>query len=186
MDPVKTEAFRTMVLTLLPAASLTLAGCWTPPNANVQPKGRPGLIQDGVVVESVKDAATVLAIDAGTRSISLKLSNHNTLTCKVGAKVEILGHIQVGDQVKATVSEELAVYVLENGRLPDGTTAETLGINAKVLLVDPSYRILTLQYPDGQIEALKPGLGTRMEQMSPGDSVVVRPREVTSVKIEKP
>ena len=73
-----------------------------------------------------------------------------------------------------------------HGRLPDGTTAETLGISAKVLLVDPSYRILTLRYPDGQIEALKPGLGTRMEQMSPGDSVAVRPREVTAVKIEKP
>ena len=81
--------------------------------------------------------------------------------------MEILGHIQVGNQVQATVTEDLAIYVLENGRLPDGTTAEALGVNAKVLKVDPSYRILTLQYPDGESEALKPGLGTRMEQMAP-------------------
>ena len=183
---MKMETFKTMMLTLMPVAALTLTGCWTPPNANVQPKGPAGLIQDGIVVESVKDPATVLAIDATTRDITLQLSDHTTLTCKVGAKVEILGRIQVGDQVKATVSEALAVYALENGRLPDGTTAEALGVNARVLMVDPSYRILTLQYPDGQSEKLKVGLGTRMEQMSPGDSVVVRPKEVIAVKIEKP
>lgn len=175
-----------MGLTLMPVAALTLAGCWTPPNADVQPKGPPGLIQDGIIVESVKDPATVVAVDDGTRTITLKLSDHTTLTCKVGAKVQIPGHIQVGDQVSATVSEELAIYTLDHGRLPDGTTAETLGVNAKVLMVDPSYRILTLQYPDGQSEKVKPGLGTRMEQMSPGDSVVVRPKEVIAVKIEKP
>ena len=49
---------------LLPAAALTLAGCWTPPNANVQPAGKPGLIQEGIAVQSVKDPATVQAIDA--------------------------------------------------------------------------------------------------------------------------
>ncbi len=183
---MKTGTFKIVGFVLMPVAALALAGCWTPPNANVQPKGPAGLIQDGIIVESVKDPATVQAIDATTRDITLKLSDHTTLTCKVGAKVEIPGRIQVGDQVKATVSEELAVYSLEHGRLPDGTTAEALGINAKVMLVDPSYRILTLQYPDGQSEKLKVGLGTRMEQMSPGDSVVVRPKEVTAVKIEKP
>ena len=175
-----------MALALTPVAALALAGCWTPPNANVQPPGQPGLIQDGIAVQSVKDPATVQAIDNSTRTITLKLSDNTTLTCKVGANLEILGHIQVGDQVQATVSEDLAVYVLEKGRLPDGTTAEALGVNAKVLMVDPSYRILTLQYPNGQSEKLKAGLGTRMEQMSPGDSVVVRPREVTAIKIEKP
>jgi len=183
---MKKKNFKTIALILLPVAALALAGCWTPPNANVQPKGNPGLIQDGIAVESVKDPATVQAVDAAARTITLKLSDKTTLTCKVGAQVEILGNIQLGDQVQATVTEDLAVYVLDNGRLPDGTTAEALGVNAKVLKVDPSYRILTLQYPDGQSEALKPGLGTKMEEMSPGDSVVVRPQEVTAIKIEKP
>ncbi|MFZ0826614.1 MAG: hypothetical protein WAO02_04250 [Verrucomicrobiia bacterium] len=183
---MKTRILKIVTLAWMPVAALTLAGCWTPPNANVQPIGKPGLIQNGIAVESVKDPATVQAIDAAAGTITLQLSDKSTLTCKVGAQVEIPGHIQVGDQVKATVTEDLTVYILENGRLPDGTTAESLGINAKVLQVDPSYRILTLQYPNGQSEKVKPGLGTKMEEMAPGDSVVVRPIEVTAIKVEKP
>jgi hypothetical protein len=183
---MKKRILKTVALAWMPVAALTLAGCWTPPNANVQPKGQPGLIQEGIAVQSVKDPATVQAIDAGARTVTLKLSDHTTLTCKVGPSVENFDRVQVGNQVRATVTEELAVYILENGRLPDGATAETLGVNARVLKVDPSYRILTLQYPSGQSEAFKPGLGTKMEQMAPGDSVVVQPREVTAIRIEKP
>src|SRR5208282_407780 len=138
------------------------------------------LIQHGIAVQSVKDPATVQAIDAGARTITLKFSDNTVLTCKAGTPVENFDQIKAGDQVQATVTEELAIYGLEDGKLPGGTTAETLGVNAKVLKVDPSYRILTLQYPNGQSEAFKPGLGTKMEQMSPGDSVVMRPVEVTA------
>jgi hypothetical protein len=171
---------------LMPVAALTLAGCWTPPNANVQPKGKPGLIQDGITVESVKDPAVVEAIHTSTRTITLKFSDQVSRTYPVGSQVENLDQVRVGDHVKATVTDVLAVYLLENGRLPDGATAETLGINAKVLIVDPSYRILTVQYPNGQSDKFKPGLGTKMEEMSPGDSVAVKPQEITAIKIEKP
>jgi hypothetical protein len=171
---------------LLPAALLLLAGCWTPPNANVQPKGQPGLIQDRIAVESIKEPATVQSVDAAARTLTLKFSNHTRATYKVGAQVKNFAQVQTGSQVEVAVNEELAVYLLVNGRLPDGTTAETLGVNARVLLADPGYRLLTLQYPDGQNEVFKPGPGTRLEQMAPGDSVVVRPGEVTSIHIGKP
>jgi hypothetical protein len=183
---MKKRTLKLMALALLPVAALALAGCWTPPNANVQPKGKPGLIQDRITVESVKDPATVEAIDAGARTITLKLSDNTTSTYKAGSQVDNLGQVRVGDRVAATVAEELAIYSLENGRLPDGATSETLGVNARVLLVDPSYRLLTLQYPNGQSETFKAGLNTRMEQMEPGDSVVMQPKEVTAIRIEKP
>ncbi len=180
---------KTKLLLKFGAAACTLgllAGCWTAPNANVQPKGQPGLVQDGIPVESVKDPATVQALDAGQGTITLASADGITTTYKVGPKVKHFDRVQVGDKVKATVTEELAVYVLENNRLPDGTTAEALGINAKVLLVDPSYRLLTLQYPNGQSDTVKPGLNTKMLQMSPGDSVVIRPLELTAIRVEKP
>jgi hypothetical protein len=183
---MKTRTLKSMALTLLPVAALTLAGCWTPPNANVQPIGKPGLIQDGIVVESVKDPAAVEAIDTGARTLTLKLSDDTTRTYQVGSQVKDFDQVKVGDHVEATVTDVIAVYILENGRLPDGTTAETLGVNAKVLQVDPSYRILTLQYPNGQSDKFKPGLETRMLEMAPGDSVVLKPQAVTKIKIEKP
>ena len=83
------------------------------------------------------------------------------------------------------MTEELAIYLLADGKLPDGSTAESLGVNARVQLVDPSYRQLNLQYPNGQIDIVKPPIGTLMQQMAPGDSVVVRPGELTAIKVEK-
>lgn len=174
-----------IVIWLLPVATLSLTGCWTPPNANVQPNGEPRLIQSGVTVESADSPVTVQTLDTTQRTIILKLADGTTTTCKLGPKVDNLGLIQPGSQIMATMTKELSVYLLTNGRLPDGTTAETLGVNARVLLVDPSYRLLTLQYPDGQSETFKPGLDTKLQEMAPGDSVVVRPVEVTAIRVGK-
>jgi hypothetical protein len=171
---------------LMSAAALALAGCWTPPNANVQPKAKAGLIQEGIPVKAVEYPATVKAIDAGTRTITLAVPGGVTMTYKAGPKVKHFDQVRVGDRVKATVTQDLAVYVLENGRLPDGATAESLGVRGRVLLVDPSYRLLTVQYADGSSQTFKPGLHTKMKQMEPGDSVVVRPAELTAIKIKNP
>jgi len=171
---------------LVPAAPIILGGCWTPPNANVQPAGQARLIQSGITIPCEKDPATVQAVDVTARTITLKLADDATASYKVGAKVNNLDWFQPGNQVSATVTEQLAVYLLDKGRLPDGATAESLGVNAKVLLVDPSYRLLTLQYPNGQRETVKPGLDTKLLEMAPGDSVVVTPHELTKIKIEKP
>ena len=176
-----------VLLKLVPVTCslVLLAGCWTPPNANVQPPGQAGLIQSGITVEIVQNPATVESVDAGRRTITLKRTDGLARTYTVGPKVKNFDQVKAGDQVKATVTEDLAIYILENGRLPDGTTAETLGVNAKVLQVDPSYRILTLQYPNGQSEKLKPGLETRIQEISPGNSVVVRPGGLTAIRIKK-
>lgn len=161
-------------------------GCWTPPNANVQPAGEPRLIQSGVTVEVVQNPAPVVSIDASQRTITLKRIDGMAKTYPVSPKVKNFDQIKAGDQVKATVIDELAVYLLANGRLPDGTTAGTLGVNAKVLQVDPSYRLLTLQYANGQSEKFKAGLNSLLQQMAPGDDVVVKPKEVTAIHVEKP
>ncbi len=173
------------IVTILPATALILTGCWTPPNANVQPSGEPRLIQGGISVESVKDPATVQALDSAQGTITLALPSGGTATYKVGPKVKHFDRVQAGDQVEATVTDELAVYLLADGKLPDGSTAESLGVNARVQQVDPSYRLLTLQYPNGQTDIVKPPVGTLMLQMTPGDSVVVRPGELKAISIEK-
>ncbi len=178
--------FKRAAVVMMSAVVLALAGCWTPPNANVQPTGKPGLIQDGITVSSIQYPATVQAIDVDQRLIYLVLPDGTINPYRAAPGLKNFDRILAGQTVKATVTDTLAVYALENGRLPDGTTAQALGVNAKVLLVDPSYRLLTLQYPNGQSVTFKPGLATRMLQMSPGDSVVVRPFEVTAIKVEKP
>jgi hypothetical protein len=181
---MKNKFVNGLALILISAAALALAGCWTAPNANVQPTGTLGLIQSEIMVESVQYPATVQAMDNGLRTITLVLPDGTVKTYKAGPNLKNFDKIQPGETVKATVTDKLAVYGLENGRLPDGTTAEALGVSGKVLQVDPSYRLLTVQFPNGQTEIFKPGLQTLMQEMSPGDSVVIRPVEVTKIKVK--
>jgi len=162
-------------------AVLVLAGCWTAPVATVQPQGQARLIQDGIAVTSVKDAAVVSSVDSSAGAIVLRVPGRaETLTYKVGPKVSNLNDVKAGDVVQATVSEDLAVYLLRDGQLPgvDGRVT----VDARVLVVDPSYRLLTLQYPDGQHETFKVLPGTRLEQMEAGDSVVIRPVAVLALR----
>jgi hypothetical protein len=166
-----------------------LTGCWTPPNANVQPMGKPGLIQGGIPVEIIQEPVTVAAIDAGQRTITLKRDDGTTKTFTAGETVKNLDQVKVGGQIKAVVKAELSVYILDNGRLPnaDGTTRpKTINFNAKVLQVDPSYRLLTLQFSNGHTLTIKAGLNVMLEKMAPGDDVVMRSSQITAITIKKP
>jgi hypothetical protein len=182
-----TNIKRRVVFNLLTAiTALLLTGCWTPPNANIQPKGEARLIQSEVSVESVQEQATVQAVDASQRIIRLKLSDGSLITCKVSQRVANFGQIQSSDKVKVTLAEELAVYVLKDGRLPiTGGTDEAVNFNAKVQSVDPSYRLLTLQYSNGQTEVLKTDLNAKLLEMQAGDAVVLQTAEAKAIRIQK-
>jgi hypothetical protein len=173
---------------LLPVVALTLTGCWTPPNANVQPAGKPGLIQSGIPVLLVQEPVIVESLDAGERTITLKHNNGSTKTFNVETNVQNFAQVKVGDVISATVKAEMSVYILQNGRIPnpDGTSRpKTINFNAKVLQVDPSYRLLTLQLSNGRTMTIKTGLDVQLEKMAPGDDVVIRSHEVIAITIQK-
>ncbi len=174
---------------MVPAFALSMTGCWTPPNANVQPVGKLGLIQGDIPVQIVQDSVTVAAKDEARRTLTLKRDNGTSKTFNVAPTVAIFDQVKVGDLIKADVKAILSVYLLENGRLTnaDGTTRpKTINFNAKVLLVDPSYRLLTLQFTNGQRVTIKAGMDVQLEKMAPGDDVVMRSNEITGITIKKP
>jgi hypothetical protein len=163
------------------AAALLLTGCWTAPVATVQPHGEARLIQGAIAVKSVKDTAVVSSVERSAGTIVLRSSGRpETSTYKLAPKVSGLDDIKAGDVVQATVTEDLTIYALHDGQLPDA--GGTVSVDARVLMVDPGYRLLTLQYPDGQKETFKVPLGTRLEQMEAGDSVVIQPLEVLALR----
>lgn len=162
------------------AAALALAGCWSAPVATVQPRGEPRLIQRAIPVQSVQEAAVVSSLDRSAGTIVLRTRGRAVASAyKLGPRVSDLDNIKAGDVVRATVAEELAVYVLRNGELPgQGPIAAA----ARVLAVDPSYRLLKLQYPDGRNETFKVPLGTQLQQMGAGDSIVIEPVAVLALR----
>jgi hypothetical protein len=171
------------VAVLIPTA-LGLAGCWTAPRADVQPRGEPRLIQAGIPVRSVREPAIVDSVDAATRTIVVRTPGaQQTSTYKVSAGVSNLGQFRFGDKVQATVAQELSIYVLRDGQwLGPGGKPQTITADARVLSVDPSYRLLTLQYPNGRNETFKVGLDTRLREMEAGNSVVIRPVEAVALR----
>lgn len=157
---------------LLASVAVLLSGCWVAPSASVRPQGKPGVIEQGIAVNRVADSARVESVDRAARTITLSVRGLPLPACRIGRGVRNWGDIRTGDRVRATVREVLTVYVAP-GASPD----------ARVLQVDPSYRVLTVQYPDGETETLKVGLNTRMEGIEAGDSVAIRPVEVIKLRM---
>jgi hypothetical protein len=125
-------------------------------------------------------------VDASQRVLQLKLSDGTPVTCTVSPQVKNFDQIQVGDQIKVTLAEKLAVYVLKDGKLPvAGGTDEVIPFIARVQMVDPSYRLLTLQYLNGRTEVLKASLDAKLMEMQPGDAVTLQSAEATAIHIEK-
>ena len=177
---------RAMGALLLSVIALTLSGCWTAPIANVQPRGEARLIQSAIRVESVKHRVTVQSISFDQGAIVLGFSEGATATFKPGPRAADFHAIRAGDKVQATVAQELAIYVAKNGQVPgSGGKLETIEADARVLQVDPSYRLLTLQYPNGQTETFKVGLDVKLLEMEPGDVVVVRNTELITLRADK-
>ena len=167
------------------AASMLLSACWTPPNADVRPPGPSRLIQKGIVVISTLPRATVQSVDAQTRTIVLEVPGTPGLhSYRAGQQVSDLDRLRAGARVRATVSEELTVYVSSDGELPgtDGTPARKAP-TARILSLDPSYRVMTLQKPDGQTEDFKVGLEVRLGQMQAGDQVLIQAPEIVSLSL---
>jgi hypothetical protein len=169
---------------LLLGPALLLAGCWTAPIATVQPPGEARLVQHGIIVESEKPVAIVESVDRSAAAIVLRpLGASAASTYKVGREVENLDELRMGDRVKPTIREELTIYVLRDGAAPgpDGAPV-SITADARVLSVDASYRLLRLQYPDGEERTLKVALGVDMRHLEAGNAVVIRPIEAIALR----
>jgi hypothetical protein len=174
---------------LLLVAALALPGCWSAPITTLQSKGKPHPIQGAIVVavESVKPPAAVQSVDLAARVISvLRPGEGRLISYKVGLNVSNLERLKAGDKVQATVAEELRVYVRRDGPLPSADASpHTLVTDAQVLSVDPSYRLVTLHFPDGHTEMFKASLQVKLDQMETGDEVTIRPVEAIALRIKK-
>jgi hypothetical protein len=191
-------------LTLLPAAMLAFTSCSTEPKgegagyAAVQP-GVPG----GVIVQTYKETATVTGIDKATREVTLVTKDGAKTTVKAGPEVVNFDQIQVGDQVKATVAEQLVMFMRKNGEpandgeaaavalapvgaKPGMVMANTVEVTGKVEAIDLAHRKATLRFPDGTAKTFKVRKDVDMTKGKIGDEVVFRTTEALAISVEKP
>jgi len=189
---------------LLPAALLAFSSCSTEPRGEgagftaIQP-GVPG----GIIVDTYKETATVTGIDKATRKVTLVTKDGTKSTVKCGPEVANFAQIEVGDQVKATVTEQLVVFVRRPGEpsgdgaagvvalapigaKPGGVIANTEEITAKVKAIDLKHRKATLLFPDGTSHTFTVRPDVDMTKHAVGDEVVFSTTEAVAISVEKP
>jgi len=188
---------------ILPAAILALASCTTiKPETDTQIKTKPG-VPGGEVVQTSTINATVTGIDSAKRKVTLVTKDGKKVTVKAGPEVVNFGQIRVGDQLKATLTEELVVRMAKpgeknedggaavvgiapKGSKPGAMTAETYQVTATVSAIDLKKRKATLLFPDGSLKTFPVRTDVDLTKRKVGEKVVIRTTEVFAILLEKP
>jgi hypothetical protein len=189
---------------LLPAL-LTCTSCTTKhqitkgPDLTLIQGGVPG----GVTVDTYKETATVTDIDRANRKVTLVTPDGAKSTVKCGPEVANFDQIEVGDQVKASVTMQLVVSVRKPGEpvgngaasvvalaplgeKPGGVMANTEEITARVTSIDVKHQKATLLFTDGTSKTFEVRPDVDLTKQRVGDEVVFRTTEAIAVSVEKP
>jgi hypothetical protein len=163
-----------------------------------------GKMPGAVMVEAVTASATVTAIDAAARTLTLKLPDGTTRSYKVDQAVKNFDQIKVGDQVKATYAESVAIFVRKSseqpaagevstvqvapkGAKPGIIMTDTSEIIAKAEAIDYKKRTITLKGPEGNLATFKVDKSVkRFKNVRVGDDLVIRVTNAMVIAVEKP
>lgn len=174
-------------LTLLPAAMATMAGCAS--SDGVEQEQVYQAANGFVVVDTFTYVATVTAIDAARRKVTVTTPDGKSATFKAANKVD-LGAFKVGEQIGFQATEAVALVVRKDGRPPADAAAievaaatngkttgvfdgEAVEVSAKVVALDPSARRVTFQLEDGTTKSMKAHNKVDLAGLAVGDTVVV-------------
>lgn len=197
----------TLICLFTPALTglLALTGC-----SSDSPQGesttvvaaQPG-VPGGVIVQTSQVTATVKAIDADTRKVTLEGPDGKDMVVKCGPDVVNFPQIKIGDQVTATVTERLVVAMASDasslgdgaaagvalapvGAKPGGVVAATEQITATVVAIDLKHHKATLEFPDGSQKTVAVRPDIDLTQRAVGDKVVIQATESVAIAVASP
>lgn len=156
-----------------------------------------------VTVNSLEVSATVTAIDTKNRKLTLLLSNGDKEKVMVPPQVVNFDQIEVGDLVKANLTESLVIYLdredalntdnfasgvalAPEGAKPGAVIAGTVKVTATVTAIDQSQRTATLRFDDGTVETFPVRDDIDLSKRKVGEKVVFIVTEVVALSVEKP
>jgi hypothetical protein len=172
--------------------------------AAAAPAGAPaGEARGAAVVDTVKASAKVTSIDKPNRTLTLTTDDGRQTTFKAGPEVRNFDQIRVGDQVKATLTEEFAVALRPSsagpsaeagtavalapkGAKPGIVMAETAEVTARITAIDAASREVTLQLPDGSTRRVHVAKDIDLTGVKVGDEVTARVTKSLLLNVEAP
>lgn len=194
-----------ILFSLLAAGTVALTSCSTSSSigettsSSSYEEGVPG----GTYVETYRLEATVTAIDAASRKVTLTDANGKKETVKCGPEVINFDQLEAGDQVKVTMHSELVLAMARADNLPvdasvkqlslapegvkpGGTVAETQQYTATVTAINLKRREATLRFPDDTTRTFPVRKDIDLSQYEVGAKVAIRVRVAVAISVETP
>lgn len=145
--------------------------------------------------------ATITAIDAKTRDVTLKGPQGNELTLTAGPEVKNFAQMKVGDQVHVQYAEALmlelkkgstapvsrvdedATHAAKAGERPAGIVGRKVTIMAEVMALDAARQTVTLRGPKRTV-VLDVADPAQFALMAKGDRIEVTYAEAVAIAVE--
>ena len=187
---------RTMFASTLVAAALAASPVIAQTGAVVTGKA-PGA---AAIAQTVKATATITAIDAATRAVTLKGPKGNEMVVTAGPEVKNFAQMKVGDQVNVEYVESLALELKKGGGAPVAATAKAGAAAAKpgerpagvvgkqvtvvadVIDVNAETQVVTLKGPQRTVE-LKVRDPEQFKLIKKGDQVQATYTEAMAIAV---
>jgi hypothetical protein len=198
---MKRRLLKLAALAFAPAAMLTIAAC----SPSVKGTEDVTVIEtpDGaIIVDTFTTTATVTGINRDKREVTLVAPDGRKTTYKAGPEMVNFSQLQIGDQIKAVLTEEVAVAIGSDaatlptgggavalapvGAKPGGVMVETANVTAKVTAVDAKRHKVTFQLADGTPKTVKAGKKVDVTILHIGDSVSIQVGQGLLITAEKP
>lgn len=195
---MKPSRFLVLPFAIMAATSCTTITGETDTAVNAE-LGVPG----GEVVQTTRINATVTGIDSAKRKVTLVTRDGKKFTVKAGPEVVNFDQIRIGDQLKATYTEEIVIRMAKPGEnvadeshvtadlakvgaKPGVSTSDTVQYVGTVTAIDAKKRKATLQFADGSSRKFDVRPDVDLSQRRIGEKVVLRSTESMAIKLEKP
>jgi predicted RecA/RadA family phage recombinase len=153
------------------------------------------------MARAIKVTAQVMAIDKGTRTLTLKGPDGKTVDVVAPEEVKNFPQIKVGDFVVVQVVQSLALELKKTkggeavgmtegmatakpGERPAAVGAREITAIAKVTAVDPKAKTISLRGPRGNVVKLDVQNPDQFKVVKVGDEVLVTYTEAAAVSVE--
>jgi hypothetical protein len=192
---------------LFPLALCVFTSCSTTPKTAEVHQTQVAVTQPGVpggmTIDTYQSSATVTAIDAATRSVTVVSPNGATATFECGTNVINFDQIHVGDRLRATLTKQFVVFLRPadepatdgragaivlpaKGEKPGFAMTDTMEVTATVKAVDLERHEATLLFPDGNTKTVQVRPDVDLTKAKLGQQVVIRSTRTIALLVEKP
>jgi hypothetical protein len=149
---------------------------------------------------TVKVTATVVAIDAATRTITLRDEQGKVTDLQVGGDVRNFGQLRVGDAVTVEYTQALSVSLnrqsgmrssterevaerAASGARPGGMVGREVTVTADVVAVNAETGMVTLKGPRGRTVDVHVADPKQLKAVRPGDQVQAVYTEALAISV---